>query len=56
MTVLLPAVDPIGTVNWALDGILPLESVVALKGVCAPPKMAKSGEFAAKPCPETVTS
>ena len=49
VTVLLPGVSPGGTVNMALAGIVPFESVVALKGICEPSKTAKSGELAAKP-------
>ena len=55
VTVLLPGVEPCGTVKVAPDGILPEPSVVKLKGICEPSNVAIRWELAAKPCPETVT-
>jgi hypothetical protein len=53
-TCLLPEVEPAGTVIVAPAGILPDPSLVKLKGTIEPAKVAKSGELAAKPLPETV--
>jgi hypothetical protein len=58
VTVLLPAVEPVGTVNVTPGGILPDPSVVVgpLRVTRKPLKVTKSGELAAKPLPETVTA
>lgn len=55
VTVLLPVVEPCGTVKMALGGILPEPSVVKLKGICEPSNVDMIWELAAKPLPETVT-